>query len=144
MNDQTTKLPVTFWIIGVVALIWNLLGIFNFIGQTFMSEATLASLPEDQQALYEAVPIWVTVAFGIAVLSGTIACIGLLMKKGWAVPLFFVSFVAILIQMIYNVFLSNAQEVHGPTFVALPLLILGVAVFLYYYAKSSRAKGWIG
>lgn len=144
MNDHTTKLPITFWIIGGVALIWNLLGIFNFLGQTFMSAETLAKLPEDQQAMYEAVPIWVTVAFGLAVLSGTIASAGLLLKKGWAVPLFFISFVAILIQMTYNVLLSNAKEVLGPTFVALPLLILGIAVFFYYYAKGCRAKGWIG
>jgi hypothetical protein len=42
MNTLQKKLPSWFWIIGIVSLLWNIMGIFSFVGHTFISEEALA------------------------------------------------------------------------------------------------------
>lgn len=143
MNDLSSKLPVTFWIIAVVALTWNIMGVLTFFGQTFMSEETLATYPEEQQALFLAVPSWLTIVYAIAVLTGTLGCIALLLRKGLSVPLFLVSLVGVIIQMAYNQFFTDAPSVFGVISVVMSGLIVLIAVFLYYYARQCQAKGWI-
>ena len=143
MNDHPTKLPTTFWITAVLALIWNVLGVINFLGQTFMSDETLAAMPEDQQALFEAVPTWITVVFAIAVITGTLGSLGLLLKKAWAVPLFLVSLLFILVQMLHGLFLTDMTKVMGTPAIVTTFLVILVGIFLYWYSKRCRDRGWI-
>ena len=119
------------------------MGLMSFFGQTFMSEKTLASYPEDQQALYLAVPTWLTFVFAIATVTGTLGCIGLLLRKSWAKISFFISLVAVLIQMGYNLFMTDAAEVLGPTATVMSIVLIVIAVFLYFYSKRAEQKGWI-
>lgn len=143
MNDHITKPPTSFWIISAVALIWNIMGFINFISQTFMSEESLAALPEEQQTLFESVPMWMTVIFAIAVISGTLGCLGLLLRKAWAIPIFLISLITILIQMLYALILSDMVAVMGTPAVVTSILVIIVAIFLYFYAKKCKEKGWI-
>lgn len=143
MNDQINKLPTSYWIIAVVGLIWNLMGVMNFFGQTFMSDETMASLPEAQQELFQSVPLWMTIVFAIAVFTGTLGCIGLLLKKAWAVPLFLISLVTIVIQMSYSFLITDYADIMGITSVIVMISIFVIAAVLYFYSTQSKKKGWI-
>lgn len=136
-------LPRTFWIIGIVALIWNLLGLAAFFGDVMMSAEALASLPEEHQELYLSSPIWLKAVYGVATVGGCLACIGLLLKKKWSMSLFMISLIAIVIQMGYSIFFTNAAEVLGSQAYIMPILVIGIGVFLWYYSKSANAKGWL-
>lgn len=140
---NTNKLPITFLVIGIVALIWNILGLLNFFSQTMISAETLAALPLEQQELLTSTPLWLKVVFGVATLSGVIASVGLLMKKAWSVPLFFLSLIAVLIQMTYSTFATNAVEVQGSFAYVLATIVMLYALFLWYYAKKALSKGWL-
>ena len=70
-----------FWVISSIALVWNLMGVFNYLDQAFMTNKVLEVLPKEQQILYQDVPAWVTAAFAIAVFSGTLGSLLLLLKK---------------------------------------------------------------
>ena len=108
-----------------------------------MSEETMATLPQEQKALFEAVPSWMTVIFAIAVFGGTLGCLGLLLKKAWAVPLFLVSLLAVVVQVSYNLFVINIGVTLGPMTVVVPIPILVIAVFLYFYSRQAKNRGWI-
>ena len=41
------KPPKSFWVIAVLALLWNLMGLFQFFAATFMLEAMIEGYPED-------------------------------------------------------------------------------------------------
>lgn len=71
------SIPIWFWIVTIIALIWNLTGVMQFILQVSMTSQDLAILPEDQQALYAVMPSWVNIAFALAVFGGTLGCIAL-------------------------------------------------------------------
>ena len=56
MNDKTVGVHWSFWTIGSVALIWNVLGGINFFSQ--MSADALAAMPESYRAIIEVRPAW--------------------------------------------------------------------------------------
>ena len=106
------KPPTSFWIIGVVFLLWNLLGLFAYYTQVTMTPEMMAeSFNEAQQAWMLNEPAWATSAYAIAVTAGVIAAALLLMRKALAFPFFIVSFVAVLVQDFNAFILSDWQGV---------------------------------
>ncbi len=101
-------------------------------------------MPEAERALYTDIPVWATSAYAIAVFGGTLGSIFLLMRKAWAIPAFIVSLVAIVVQMGHAFFMTAMLEVQGASAAVLPLLIVAVAIFLVWYARYAKKKGWIG
>tara|TARA_R110002012_G_scaffold81945_3_gene207436 strand:- start:24619 stop:25050 length:432 start_codon:yes stop_codon:yes gene_type:complete len=139
----TQKPPKSFWIISIVALIWNLMGVSAYLMQAFMTDEAIKNLPETEQALHMDIPAWVTAAFAIAVFGGTLGCLGLLLRKKWARLVFLISLIGIIVQMIHNVFISNNMDVYGPGAVIMPIMVLMIGVYLIMYSKSAIKKGWI-
>lgn len=143
MSESTNKPSTGFWIISIIALIWNLMGVFAYIAQVNMSDEIIAALPEAERALYENVPAWVTGAFAIAVFGGALGCILLLLRKKLATSVLIISLIGIIAQMIYNFGMSKAAEVYGPGGMVMPAMVVLIGVFLVWYAKQATAKGWL-
>ena len=101
-----------------------------------MTDEAKALLTEAEKALYDNVPIWVTAAFAIAVFGGVLASIALLMRKQIAKTLFLVSLIGILVQMIYNFFISGAMDVYGPGEIIMSTMVIVIGVYLYLYSKN--------
>ena len=144
-NDggTNTKVNTAFWVIGIAALLWNLLGVGNFFFTTNASEATMELMTEAQRADIENMPGWMTAIFGIATISGTLASIALLMKKKWAVMLFLISFVAVLIQMVHGMFTSEVVKQGGAMAYVFPIVVIGVSGLLWFYSRQCDNKGWL-
>ncbi|MDT0554949.1 hypothetical protein [Patiriisocius hiemis] len=143
MMTTTNKPNTAFWIIAVLALLWNLMGLFQFFGVAFMLEAMVEALPEDQATLYTSIPQWYIIVFGIAVFSGVLACITMLIRKKITVVLFLISLLAVLVAQIYWIFATDVMDVIGPTAIAMPLIVIAIAIFLYFYSKGAAQKGWL-
>lgn len=140
---NSNKPNTLFWVIGVIALIWNAMGVMAYVAQAYMTDEMIAALPEAERALYEDIPAWYTAAFAIAVFAGVAACILLLMKKKFAKSVFLISLIGIIIQMFYNFFMSRAAEVYGPGGMVMPIMVIVIGVFLLLYSKKCEAKGWL-
>jgi len=141
--NTTNKPKVAYWIIAIIALIWNAMGVMAYIGQAYMTDDAKALLPEAQRELYENVPAWATAAFAIAVFGGLIGSLALIMKKKWAIPVFLLSLLGVLVQMVYNFFLSNNMDVYGPVGYIMPIMVIVIAIFLYMYSKKAKTNGWL-
>jgi len=135
---KKTKAPIWFWVIAVIALLWNLMGLMAFVIDTTMSAEAIAELPADHQALINSTPIWVKIAYGLAVVCGTLGSIGLLMRKRWAFPVFVVSLLGVIAQQTHIFFLSDTLKVLGNSILALPILVLTGAILLVIFSKVSR------
>jgi len=79
--SNTNKPGIAFWIIGVIALIWNGIGVYYYLISAFDTEASTAGLNAEQIALMDGMPAWYTALFAIAVFTGVIGAITLLMRK---------------------------------------------------------------
>ena len=141
MSKSTNNPGIDFWIIGIVALIWNLMGVFAYLQQAYMTKEDLMAMPVAEQALYENIPAWVTGAYAIAVFGGALGCILLLMRKKLATTVFLISLVGIVVQMGYNLFMYKATEVYGPGGITMTAMIILIGVFLLWYAKKNTAAG---
>lgn len=135
--------PRWFTVVCVLALLWNLLGVAAFIMQMTMTPEMVAQLPEAEQALYRAMPLWVVIAFACAVFGGALGSIGLLMKKRLAVPLLLLSLIGVIVQLSHSFFLSNSFEVHGPGAMVMPIMVLVVAILLVMLGHKARSADWL-
>ena len=129
-----------FWVVGILATIWNILGVGAYLGNAFATEEAMAAMPQADQDYVNNMPAWVTAAFAVAVWFGLAACIGLLMRKKWAVPLFMLSLLGILVQQIYNFFIQDYIELAGSALI-MPVVVILVSIFLVWYSKDARKKG---
>ncbi|MBN4084751.1 hypothetical protein JYT89_00250 [Flavobacteriaceae bacterium AH-315-B10] len=140
--SNTNKPNILFWIIGIIALIWNGMGVVNYLMQAYKTEAIMAKFDADQLALLEGLPIWMTALFAIAVFAGAIGSISFLMRKKLAVSLFLVSFLAATVQQLYWLFGTNMTEVFSEEQPYLmPIMIIVFAAFLAWYSKNQKGKG---
>lgn len=142
-TEEAVKPPVWFWVVSALALVWNLLGVMAYLGQAFMTDEAMAALPEAQRALYEELPAWYTAAFAIAVWAGALGCIGLLLRKKWAHPVFLISLLGILAQQTYLFFLSDTLEVMGNEAAYMPISIIIVGIALLFFARLGINRNWL-
>ena len=140
--SNTNKPNAVFWIIGVIATLWNLMGVANYLGQAFKVDVIMSGMTEDQMGLINNLPAWMTALFALAVFSGLIGSIALLMRKKIAVSLFALSFLTATIQQLYWLYGTNAIEVFAESQPYLmPIIIIVFCAFLVWYAKVQRKKG---
>ena len=140
MNDKTVGgVHWSFWVIGAIALIWNVGGIINYFVQ--MNPDMLAAYRESERAIIEGRPAWATGAFAIAVFGGAFGCLLLLLRKSAAYYLFIASLLGVIVTMIHTLGVG-ADFVLGEI-LGIILMPLVVAAFLIWYTKQAESKGWI-
>ena len=143
MTNSKAKVPAWFWIVSIVALVWNSLGVMNYLGMVFITPEAFAHLPQNQQDYYAAIPSWATAGFAFAVWGGALGSLLLVFRKSLAHTVLVVSFVGILVQMSHALFISNSYDVFGPGGLAMTLSIIVVGLLLVLFARSARTKDWI-
>lgn len=137
-----SSVPRWFKIVAIIAIVWNVLGLFAFLAQIMMTEEMINQLPEADQTLHRETPMWVNIVFGISVIAGTAGSIGLLLRHAWSIPVLAISLLAVAAQLSYMFFMSNIFEVKGIAAAILPMCILAIAVLLLILSLQAKQKGW--
>ncbi len=140
MTDHIhSKIHWSFWVIGVLMFIWNLMGCINFIMQ--MDPDMVAGYRESEQAIIVGRPIWATAAFALAVFVGAAGCLLLLLKKSTAFYFFIASLVGVIITQMHT--LSVGISFGAGELVGIIFMPVVVASFLVWYANYAERRGWI-
>lgn len=140
MNDKAVgKVHWSFWLIGALMLIWNVLGCINFFAQ--MNPEVLAAYRESERAIVEGRPAWATGAFAIAVFGGALGCILLLLRKSAAFYLFIASLLGVIVTMTHT--LGAGVDLGFGEILGIILMPLVVAAFSIGYSKWAESKGWV-
>ncbi len=135
--------PMWFRWVAVLALLWNLFGLYSFYYHVSASPAAIAAWPEAQQRIAAATPSWIFVPFVIATLGGTLGSLGLLLGKRWAVTVLLLSLLAIVIQFGAHYLLTPVWALTGVGGAVLPLCIALVGLLLWRLARKAAARGWV-
>ncbi len=96
------KPPTWYWIVSSLALVWMLFGVMAWTADFMMTDEMAAQMSDAQRQLHEARPQWIFVVYGIAIFSGLLGAIALLLRKGWAVVAFAISLAAVVVQFGYT------------------------------------------
>lgn len=137
------SVPVWFWVIAMLALFWNLLGGVIFLAEVFAQDAMLESMTDEQQAWARATPNWIYFVFAISVGTGIAGSVCLLTRRSVSVLLLTISFVAVLVQMVYTMLIAGGLLVMGPSGAVMPAVVVILSLVWLLFARFSQGKGWL-
>lgn len=144
MSDVFKNKPTTgFWIVSVLALLWNIMGVMAYLQQAYNTEEFRANFNEAQLAIMDATPAWATAAFAIAVFAGIIGCILLLLRKKLAKVFFIISFLGIVAQNAYSFGFTDASQYFKAFDWFLIISVPVIAILLILYSKKAISRHWI-
>lgn len=136
------RTPRHLWVVGIIALLWNCIGAFDYLMTQTRNAAYMSAFPPEQLAFFYGLPVWVVAAWAFAVWGGVLGSVLLLLRRRLAVPVFLVSLVGMVVTTLHNWLLSNAFELFTDTFSRVfTVVIIVITVALYFYARAMEKRG---
>jgi hypothetical protein len=135
--------PKWFLPVVIIALLWNLMGCAAYLSDAMLSAADIAKMSDAETAIVAARPVWAVGARAVAVWLGALGCLALIMRKGWAVPLLWLSLLGVIAQDIWLFALAPDTGLVNGTVYGLQGLVLVIAVALVWLASKAKAGGWL-
>ena len=132
--------PLWYWIIAGLALLWEAFGCFMYISQMTTDPATL---PLDQRALWQAMPTWSVAAYAVAVWVGLIGAILLLLRRRHAVAVLGLSLLAVIVQFSALVLVPDISGMISSDMLLGPIVIALVCYGIFHFALHARKRGWL-
>ena len=141
MNELNTRTPRHLWIVGVLAVLWNAVGAFDYSASQLRVESYMSQFTPEQLAYFHGFPAWAIAAWAIAVWGALLGSLSLLLRKAWAVWLFGVSIVAMVLTGIYSYLLTDGLALTGTGGAIFTAVIWLIAFNLYFYARAMTRRG---
>lgn len=136
-------LPVWFWLVSIIALLWFLMDMSAFFMRVTVTEEARMMMTEKQQYLHRDYPLWVNIVFAFEVFGGVLAALALLLKRRLALLLFSLSLLGVLSQSIFIYFISDAVAVLGMPAILMPLLSIGIGVLMIVFSQRAISRQWL-
>jgi hypothetical protein len=136
------KAPAHVWIVGILALLWNAYGAFDYVMSQIQNAAYLAQYSDADRLYFNSFPGWAVAAWALGVWGGVAGSLLLLARSRHAEFAFGLSLVGLLVATIYQHALSAMPaDLKTGGMVALNVAIWAVAIALFVYAHQMRARG---
>ena len=140
---ERPKTPVWFWIVGVVALIWNGFGAVDYTLTQMGNEAYLSAFTEEQLAFYLGFPLWYEAVWAIAVWSAMLGSAALLIRTRFAAPLFLVSIAFYIISAAYLFGFTAAYDLMGGIGGVIFSLVIFLSLVAFWRVASWGVKAGV-
>jgi hypothetical protein len=151
MNEMVkAPAPVHLWIVGLLALLWNGFGCFDYFmtrtrGAGYIESMMPGADGDAFMAYINGFPAWASAGWALGVWGGLAGAVLLLARSHHAVLALGLSLAGALIGIVYQLMnpigLPEAtQGVNG----IMPYIIIAIAAALFLYARAMRAKGVLG
>lgn len=132
--------PWHLWVIGVLTLVWNAIGAFDYLATQLQLEDYMAAFTPEQLDYFYGFPAWLVAFWALAVWSALAGSLALLFRSRLAVALFLISLVAMIVTSIHNFVFTNGAEVMEQAGVIFSIVIAVVAVLLVLYSRAMAAR----
>ena len=142
MADAPVKTPWHLWLIGIFAVLFNAIGVFDFVmtmAQGAEYQASAGMTP-DQITHYQTMPGWMTVVWAVGVFTAFLASILLLLRRKLALPVFALSLAAFLVSLLYTYVLTNGGSIMGQQMAITSAVIAGLLVFFSWYSRFMTVR----
>ena len=138
--------PWHLWAVGVVSLLWNLIGTADYtltqLGNRAWIEggAERMGITAEQMIAYiDGFPAWLHAFWALGVWGAVIGSVLLLAHSRYAVWSFALSLLGLAVTQLHRAFTPQPEWVQGD--VVFNLILWSIATFLLIYAISMRNKG---
>jgi len=140
MTENRMKTPWHLWVIGIIAVLWNALGAFDYLATKLRFEPYMAAFSQEQLDYFYGFPTWVVACWAVGVWGAMLGSLALLLRKSWAVWLFGASILGMAGTTVYNFVLTNGAELMGDGAAAFSAIIWAIALFLYFYSAAMAKR----
>lgn len=142
MTEETPNASKWLTVVAILAIVWNLIGVAMFYKGINPDPEALAALnySEEQIAYTMATPSWAIIANIIAILTGLLGSIALLIRNKSAYFLFAVSLIAIMAVMI-DAFMRNGFGIVGGASNGLSIAVIIIGIYLFWTAHIANTSG---
>lgn len=137
------KGPWHIWVVGILALLWNGGGAYDYVMTQTNNEAYLSILTDAQRAFIDARPVWFDATWAFGVWGAMAGALLLLFRSRFAKEAFAVSIVGLVASAVwtYGIADPNGFEVSGMFSVIFSIAIAISLVILFGYARVMIRKG---
>ncbi len=140
-GGERARAPVHFWIVGILALLWNLMGAFDYVATQLRLDFYMSQFSAEQLEYFYGFPAWAVAGWAFGVWSSVVGSIGLLVRRRWAVWAFAVAIAGMVVSSVYTVVLTDGVTMMGAGGVVFTLVIWVVAIFLLLYSRRLAQRG---
>ena len=146
MTDTMMKsaTPWHLWVVGVVSLLWNAFGGYDFVMSVTQGETywRASGMTDAMIAYFNAMPTWMYVPWVLGVWGAVAGSILLLMRSRFAVHAFALSVLGAAGNLIYGLMNPMPELPAEMAMMAyMPWAIVLIAAFLAWYAWTMGKKG---
>jgi hypothetical protein len=140
-----TKTPWHLWLVGVLSLLWNGFGAYDFVMTNTQGEAYMRASGFDQTMIdyFSAMPAWMYVPWILGVWGAVLGSILLLARRRLAVTMFGLSLIGAVVSLVYGKMIDPPPP-PPPALAAMtymPWVIAAVAALLLWYAWAMAKRG---
>lgn len=151
MNETTVPamrapMPISFWVVAGLSLLWNLFGAYDYVMTRSRSEAYLSAMgdPKAVLAWIDSFPLWVQLCWGLGVWGAVAGSLLLLARSRFAVQAFLLSLIGAVGSLVFQATDSDVPAAFDSSGrLILPVVIVAVAAFLWQFSSRERAKGML-
>lgn len=138
------RAPWHFWAVGILGLVWNAYGAFDYFMSKTRGDAyfTSVGMTPAQIEYYHAMPAWMTVIWAIGVWGAVLGTVLLLLRSRHAVPVFVASLAAYVLSVLYQQVISPMPDM-APAMLAVQGVIFAACVFFVWYSRRAISRGWV-
>ena len=145
MQATTAKAPMHLWIIGILSLLWNCFGAYDYLMSRMHNDAYLKAMMPDADAAaiwayVDHMPLYASFGWGLGVWASLLGSLLLLIRSRFAVHAFAASMVGVLLGFGYQLFVATDKPAGMDSPVMAVVIFVIVAVQLYY-AMTMRTRG---
>ena len=141
MNSNNVRAPVHLWIVGILALLWNAVGAFDYLATKLRLDFYMSQFTPEQLDYFYGFPAWMIAAWAVGVWGALLGTLALLMRKTWAVWLYGASLLGLAVSTVYNFVLSSGAEIMGDAAMIMTAVIWVIGLFLFFYARAMAKRG---
>ena len=142
MNDDYAPRPVAGWYMPAAVVSLILLSL-PLVGSLIHLTTDPASLPLDERAQFEAEPMWMVLAFGLAGLTGAAGGLMLVLRRRLAEPLLLVAMLAIALWFAGLFINSELRDLLTTDQIAMAVAVVAIVWTIFWFARHSRQRGWL-
>ncbi len=143
-DTDAAKTPVHLWIVGIVALLWNLIGVTDYVMTRTRNDDYFRSvMPSlDPQLIYayiDSMPLLAAIGWGLGVWGALVGSLLLLARSRHAMLAYLVSLAGAVVS--FAVQFTAPPPPAGMDDKLMPIVIMIIAVALFLYARAMKATG---
>jgi hypothetical protein len=125
------RTPWHLWLVGVVAVLFNAIGVYDFVmsmtqGAAYMTSAGMTPAQIDH---YHQMPAWMTGVWAVGVFGAFVGSVLILLRNKLAWPVLAVSLAAFLLSLAYTYVLTDGGEIMGRQMAITSAVIAGLLAF---------------